>query len=354
MAKPNLVVVKLPGLSGGRGPAGADGISAVNNIVNPVLDADFQFNQKTEIQPFSYEMGPSITLTFEATLILRGLDGSSAVVHVEGPPDSLVNGVMTYPYSAAPQVSGNAVSFGIPTDSEHDYYVVKLAGSIRNGNSSGRVSIYAENLDEAPGGFVAQASFVQWSIPVFAVIGSPTGGGGSNGDGITKEQADSLYVSRTDSRLSDARVPTDKSVNANKIAAGGLPISSIDQLRSELDIRVKTINGTSPDASGNINISGTGGVSGLSETQADAKYVRLNDARLSDQRVPLDNSVINNKVPNSALDQSKINGLSTALDTIIAQLSNLTSRVQTIEQNGATPGGGTPGAGYPSVYTATY
>jgi hypothetical protein len=343
MAKPNLVVVKLPGLSGGRGPAGADGISAVNNIVNPVLDTDFPFTQKTEIQPFSYDMAPSITLTFEATLILRGLDGATAIVHVEGPNDALVSGVMTYPYSAAPQASGNSVSFGIPTSDMEDYYVVKVAGSIRNGNSTGKAAIYVENMDELPGSFVAQASFVQWSIPIFAVIGS-NGGGTNNGNGVTKEQADLLYV----------RVPTDKSVNSNKIAAGGLPISSIDQLRTELDIRVKTINGTSPDSSGNINISGTGGVAGISESQADTKYVRLNDARLTDQRVPLDNSVINNKVPNNALDQTKINGLANALDTIIAQLSNLTSRVQTIEQNGATPGGGNVGTGYPSVYTVTY
>lgn len=353
MAKANLVVVKLPGLAGTRGLSGADGISAVNNIVNPVLDTDVSFSTKTEVSELGYSIGPSITLTFDATLIIKGLAGSTAVVYVEGPQDSLVSGVMTYPYSAAPQASGNSVAFGVGTSGDDDYYVVKIAGSIRNGNSSGRAIIYVENMDDAQGGFVAASSFVQWSIPVFSVISGGNNGGGT-GD-LTKAQADALYVARSDTRLSDARTPLDKSVNANKIAAGGLPISSIDQLRNELDIRVKTINGTSPDANGNINVTGTGGTTtGINQTDADGRYVRLNDTRLSDQRVPLDNSVINVKVPNAALEVAKISGLSQSLDTIIAQLSNLTQRVQSIEQNGATPGGGTPGSGYPAVYTATY
>lgn len=353
MAKPNVVVVKMPGLAGGRGPAGEAGVSAVNNIVNPILSDNYSFVTKTEITPLGYEMAPSITLTFEATLVLKGLIGSTAIVYVEGPAESMVSGIMTYPYSAAPQPSGNSVAFGITTGDD-DYYVVKIAGSVRNGNSTGRVNLFVENIDEQDGGYVAASSFVQWSIPVFAVIGNNNGGGGTANGGVTVDQGNGIWASRNDTRLTDNRVPVDRSVNANKIAAGGLPISSIDQLRNELDIRIKTINGTSPDSTGNINVSSGGGVSGISEDQASNLFVKLTDTRLSDQRIPLDNSVVNIKVPNAALEVAKISGLSAVLDAYTAQIANLTYRLQQVEQNGATPGGGTVGSGYPAVYTATY
>jgi hypothetical protein len=329
---PNVLVVKLPGLAGGQGKPGADGVSAVNNIVNPTVSTNVEFRGKTEITALTYSVAPSITLTFEATLVVKGLVNSTAIIYVEGPIDSVVSGIMTYPYSAAPQPSGNSASFGIQGSDSEDYYVVKLAGSIRNGNSSGIASISLENLSDVDGGYVAAGSFVQWSIPVIAVLNTGSSGPVGATNGLTKAQADQIYAAKTDTRFTDKRAPLDQSVNANTITPAGLPISSIDNLREELDSTVKTINGISPDVIGNVNVLG-GTVGGFNEGAADQKYV---------------------KVPNAALDISKVNGLNTIIDTLIAQNAALAYRVQQMEQNGVTPGGGTVGSGYPAVYPALY
>lgn len=350
MAKPDVVVIRTGGIAGSAGLRGADGISAVNNIVNPILSEDYQFNLRTEVTSLGYDMAPSASLTFESTIVLKGLSGSSVALSVEGPEGSTVSGIMTTPYSAAPAPNSNSVTFGLFAPADTDYLIVKLSGTAKNGDTAkGHIGVFVENMDGVAGSYVAAGSFVAWSIPVYGVLptaASPT-------SGITKDQADFLYASKSDSRLSDARVPLDKSVSDNKIANGGLSITSIDQLRNELNKRVQTINGTSPDAAGNVNITTTTS-GGLTTADADTKYVKLTDTRLSDQRVPLDNSVVNVKVPNAALDVAKVNGLAASLDTIIAQLSSLTQRVQTIEQNGATAGGGSVGTGYPAVYPATY
>ena len=155
-------------------------------------------------------------------------------------------------------------------------------------------------------------------------------------------------------------VPSGGSVDlANFIPPSSAPAIGTAQAEALLALAVRTINGVGPDSAGNVVVSGGGGgggsvnwvdivgtpstfapIIGSGPTQA----VAGNDARLTDQRTPLDGSVTSTKIADGAIvdadinasaniAQSKVSGLTSAL----AALAPLNSPIFTGDARAVTP-----------------
>jgi hypothetical protein len=124
-------------------------------------------------------------------------------------------------------------------------------------------------------------------------------------------------AANNDSRLTDARTPTDGSVTDTKIVSGGLSPTVITGTAvvtgdARLSDERTPTDGTVTDAK---IVSG-----GLATSAITGTAVITTDARLTNERVPLDGSVTSNKIAIGGLPTSSITG--TAVVTGDARLSD--------------------------------
>jgi hypothetical protein len=198
--------VKLitPGKAGARGLPGPMGVSAISNLVNPILTTDRIFTARTELSELGYQIGANNVLTYSNTLILRGLTGSTVVLYIDGPAGSTVSGILTSPYAVAPEPNGNSLAFAITTNPSDDMYIIQLSGTIV-APTAGRASVSIENIDGVSGGYITKGSFAHWSNTAFSTLAA------DNVGNVVPSIVDSLMASNAN--LANRVTQLEKTVN---------------------------------------------------------------------------------------------------------------------------------------------